>query len=416
MLVTRGSGRGGRTRGAGDRADRARLGGGDRRAAGGDGPAPAPRRRSAARPGERAAAHGAGSRRRRRAGDRRDAARRRARHGWRSLVNARTFALSALLDLHDAPTPGAGRRRAERAALRPARHGLRDGPAHALRRCRFPRSWPWSSSRTARRPCSSSLYAEQSLGLGAGGYGVPARRRGRRRAAERVVNGRLATSRQRLAHRGGAGALFCATQLVYAGRRRRRRRTAASRWSAAPAWSPARWSPRRPSPGSSRRDVLGPRDGGVRRRCRWRRWSPARCSPPCSSPRPRCRRASWSSARAAVLVDRRSACPGCAASMPLSRQRAEALASRVAVLEQAADHRRACRGSCSSSSPAAAQLCPLPPGVDVVVQGAPAHAFYAVVDGRGGRPPRRHEVVQLGPGRAASASAACSTTPRGTRP
>jgi CRP-like cAMP-binding protein len=30
----------------------------------------------------------------------------------------------------------------------------------------------------------------------------------------------------------------------------------------------------------------------------------------------------------------------------------------------------------------AAQLCPLPAGVDVVVQGAPAHAFYAVADGR----------------------------------
>ena len=31
--------------------------------------------------------------------------------------------------------------------------------------------------------------------------------------------------------------------------------------------------------------------------------------------------------------------------------------------------------------PAAAQLCPLPQGVDVVVQGAPAHAFYAVING-----------------------------------
>jgi len=29
----------------------------------------------------------------------------------------------------------------------------------------------------------------------------------------------------------------------------------------------------------------------------------------------------------------------------------------------------------------ASQLCPLPPGVDVVVEGAPAHAFYAVIDG-----------------------------------
>jgi CRP-like cAMP-binding protein len=46
----------------------------------------------------------------------------------------------------------------------------------------------------------------------------------------------------------------------------------------------------------------------------------------------------------------------------------------------------------------AAQLCPLPEGVDVVVQGAPAHAFYAVIDGgvivhRDGA-----EVVRLGPG------------------
>ena len=30
---------------------------------------------------------------------------------------------------------------------------------------------------------------------------------------------------------------------------------------------------------------------------------------------------------------------------------------------------------------ATAQRCPLPPGVDVVVQGAPAHAFYAIADG-----------------------------------
>ena len=37
---------------------------------------------------------------------------------------------------------------------------------------------------------------------------------------------------------------------------------------------------------------------------------------------------------------------------------------------------------------AAAQLCPLPPGVDVVVQGAPAHAFYVVVEGEVGRPSR----------------------------
>ena len=65
----------------------------------------------------------------------------------------------------------------------------------------------------------------------------------------------------------------------------------------------------------------------------------------------------------------------------LNAQRADGLASRVKVLHglpvtagvpQIVLERLA----------AAAQFCPLPPGVDVVVQGAAAHAFYAVVDGR----------------------------------
>ena len=46
----------------------------------------------------------------------------------------------------------------------------------------------------------------------------------------------------------------------------------------------------------------------------------------------------------------------------------------------------------------ASQICPLPVGVDVVAQGAPAHAFYAVIDGsvlvhRDGT-----DVARLGPG------------------
>jgi MFS family permease len=65
----------------------------------------------------------------------------------------------------------------------------------------------------------------------------------------------------------------------------------------------------------------------------------------------------------------------------LSRERADFLASRVAVIELlpiAAGAPRFVLEQLASAS----QLCPLPPGVDVVVQGAPAHAFYAVVDGR----------------------------------
>jgi CRP-like cAMP-binding protein len=47
---------------------------------------------------------------------------------------------------------------------------------------------------------------------------------------------------------------------------------------------------------------------------------------------------------------------------------------------------------------AASQLCPLPPGVDVVVEGAPAHAFYAVVDGSVLVHRDGEEVARTGPG------------------
>ena len=46
----------------------------------------------------------------------------------------------------------------------------------------------------------------------------------------------------------------------------------------------------------------------------------------------------------------------------------------------------------------ASQICPLPPGVDVVVQGAPAHAFYAVIDGRVVVHRDGQEVAHLAPG------------------
>ena len=73
------------------------------------------------------------------------------------------------------------------------------------------------------------------------------------------------------------------------------------------------------------------------------------------------------------------------------------LASRVAVIERL-PIAAGLRESCSSSSPSASQLCPLPPGVDVVVQGAPAHAFYAVVDGSVVVHRDGEEVAHLGPG------------------
>jgi MFS family permease len=64
-----------------------------------------------------------------------------------------------------------------------------------------------------------------------------------------------------------------------------------------------------------------------------------------------------------------------------SRKRTEALASRLAIIEQlpiTAGVPQLVLEQLASAS----QLCPLPPGVDIVAQGAPSRAFYAVVEGR----------------------------------
>jgi MFS family permease len=81
----------------------------------------------------------------------------------------------------------------------------------------------------------------------------------------------------------------------------------------------------------------------------------------------------------------------------LSATRADALASRVKILQGL----RVTAGAPQivlEQLAAAAQFCPLPPGVDVVVQGAPAHAFYAVAEGRVVVHRDGQAVVHLGPG------------------
>jgi MFS family permease len=81
----------------------------------------------------------------------------------------------------------------------------------------------------------------------------------------------------------------------------------------------------------------------------------------------------------------------------LSRRRAEALAARVAVVKRlpiVAGVPQLVVEQLASAS----QICPLPPGVDVVAQGAPAHAFYAVVDGSVLVHRDGNDVARLGPG------------------
>ncbi len=81
----------------------------------------------------------------------------------------------------------------------------------------------------------------------------------------------------------------------------------------------------------------------------------------------------------------------------LSARRMDALAARVAALEGlpvTTGVRRLFLEQLASG----AQFCSLPPGVDVVVQDAPAHAFYAIVDGRVLVHRDERPVVHLGPG------------------
>ena len=80
-----------------------------------------------------------------------------------------------------------------------------------------------------------------------------------------------------------------------------------------------------------------------------------------------------------------------------SRKRSEQLAARIAIVEDL---------PITEGTPqlvleqlaSASQLCPLPPGVDVVLEGTPAHAFYAVVDGQVVVHRNGDTVAHIGPG------------------
>src|SRR5262249_21351281 len=96
----------------------------------------------------------------------------------------------------------------------------------------------------------------------------------------------------------------------------------------------------------------------------------------------------WTSLRTSLLVlGAAGAATAVAATLALRRldalsaARTEALASRVRALEGLTVTAGAPRLTLEQLA-SAAQMCALPAGVDVVVQDAPAHAFYAVVAGQ----------------------------------
>jgi MFS family permease len=95
----------------------------------------------------------------------------------------------------------------------------------------------------------------------------------------------------------------------------------------------------------------------------------------------------------------------------LTRKRADLLASRLAVVERLPITVGAPRIVLEQLA-SASQLCPLPPGVDVVVEGAPAHAFYAVVDGSVVVHRNGEEVAHLGPGESFGGRGLLDNAPR----
>ena len=238
------------------------------------------------------------------------------------------------------------------------------------------------------------VFARQSLGLGSGGYGVLLTAAGVGGLVSAIVNGRLATGKQVSLIVIVAGSLACAAQLAYAGIRALTVALVVTVIGSAGLVSCqvvgetalARIVPR---------EALGRVIGIFSAVSRTAIIAGAVLASVLVAS---------TSLRASLLT------LGVAATLitllcglglrgldALNAQRAEALASRVQilrglpvtvgvpqiVLEQLAS---------------AAQFRPLPPGVDVVVQGAPAHAFYAVVEGRVVVRRDGKAVVHLGPG------------------
>lgn len=238
------------------------------------------------------------------------------------------------------------------------------------------------------------VYARQSLGLGSGGYGVLLTAAGVGGLVSAVVNGRLSTSRRVSLIVIVTGSLACATQLAYAGVQVLAIALAVTAIGTASLVSCevvgetalARIVPR---------EALGRVIGIFNAVSVAAMIAGAILAPVLVAA---------TSLRASLLILGAAALAitllcrlGLRGFDVLNARRADALASRVKVL-QGLPVTVGLPQIVLEQLAAAAQFCPLPPGVDVVVQGAPAHAFYAVVDGRVVVHRDGKTVVHLGPG------------------
>ena len=221
------------------------------------------------------------------------------------------------------------------------------------------------------------LYAEQKLGLGAEGYGYLLAAAGVGGLLSALVNARLATSTKVSGIVVATGVLFCATQLAYA-------------WVDVVAVAlivtlaggvgvvacevVAETALARVVPSEALGRVMGVFEAlSVAAMIAGAVFAPLLVH--------------WTSLRTSLAILGLAAvvtilvCRAVLAGLDaVSRARAEFLASRVAVIERLPIAVGAPRVVLEQLA-AASQICPLPTGVDVVVEGAPAHAFYAVIDG-----------------------------------
>jgi MFS family permease len=239
------------------------------------------------------------------------------------------------------------------------------------------------------------LYAAQRLDLGAAGYGYLLAAGGAGGLLSAVVNARLATSMRVSGIVVATGALFCATQLAYAGLGELVFALVVTLIGGAGFVAcevVAETTLARVAPPESLGRVMGVVEAvSVAAMVSGAVLAPVLLA--------------WTSLRgslatlglAALLITLlcRAWLRGLDA---LSRRRAEELAARVAILERLPLTAGAPRLVVEQLA-SAAQICPLPDGVDVVAQGAPAHAFYVVIDGSVLVHRAATEIARLGPGK-----------------
>jgi MFS family permease len=222
------------------------------------------------------------------------------------------------------------------------------------------------------------IYADQSLGLGTGGYGLLLAASGAGGLISAVFNGQLATSRQLTLVVVGAGALACASQLVYAGSDALAVAlivTVAGGAGLVCCEVVSETVLARVIPG----ETLG-RVAGLFAASSIAAMVGGAVLASILVNVVSLDQSFWILGGATVLVALTCSL-GLRGLNEASRKRTEALTSRLAIMK---------RLPVTQGTPqivleqlaSASHVCPLPRGVNVVVQGSPAHAFYAMVDGR----------------------------------